>query len=60
MRRYVTREQARDFADAHAQGLHDGAKREFCPDCDGRDLKSYPRSADVERELKRTTWLGSV
>lgn len=28
-----TREQIQDFADAHAEGLHDEVPREFCPDC---------------------------
>ena len=38
----ITRDQARDFAEAHAEGLHEGIPREGCPECDGRDLKSYP------------------
>ena len=37
------RHEARDFADAHAEGLHDGAPREGCPDCEGRPLTDYPK-----------------
>jgi hypothetical protein len=29
-----TTTQQRDFEAAHAEGLHDGAPREFCPDCE--------------------------
>lgn len=38
----ITRDQARDFADAHAEGLHDEIPREGCPECDGKDLSRYP------------------
>lgn len=37
----VTREQARDMADAHAEGLHE-LPREGCPECEGRELRGYP------------------
>lgn len=30
----VTSADRRDFAAAHAEGLHDDAPREFCPDCE--------------------------
>ena len=30
----VTSRQRRDFEAAHAEGLHDGTPREFCPDCE--------------------------
>jgi len=29
----VTRADRRDFSAAHAEGLHEDAPREFCPDC---------------------------
>lgn len=38
----ITREQARDMAEAHAEGLHDDLPREGCPECEGRDLRDYP------------------
>jgi hypothetical protein len=50
--RPITREQARDMADAHAEGLHtppEGVPREGCPECEDRDLRSYPLAKDVER-----------
>lgn len=46
-RRQVTREQARDMADAHAQGLHAESPREFCPECEGRELREYPLAKDA-------------
>jgi hypothetical protein len=42
-----TREQARDMADAHIDGYHDEYPREFCPECEGRDVSEYPRADDV-------------
>lgn len=30
----VTKLQRRDFAAAHAEGLHDEVPREFCPECE--------------------------
>jgi hypothetical protein len=47
-RREVTREQARDMAEAHAEGLHADAPREFCPECEGRPLSSYPAGDQPE------------
>jgi len=44
-RRRVTREQAIDMSQAHAEGWHsepDGMRREGCPDCEDRPLTSYP------------------
>jgi len=38
------REQAEDMLDAHLEGLHDDLPREGCPECEGRDLKDYPRA----------------
>jgi hypothetical protein len=32
----VTAEDRRDFADAHAEGLHDEMLRDFCPECEAR------------------------
>lgn len=37
----ITREQARDMAEAHVEGLHDEDKREGCPECEGRVLSDY-------------------
>lgn len=46
----ITREQAQDMADAHAEGYHtppDGMPREGCPECEQRPLKDYkPANAD--------------
>lgn len=40
---FVTRDQARDMAEAHNEGLHDGEnRREGCPECEGRELRDYP------------------
>jgi hypothetical protein len=47
----VTREEAREYEDAHAEGWHtppDGVPRENCPQCDGRELSSYPSVAELE------------
>jgi len=43
----ITREQASDMEDAHAQGSHDELPREGCPACEGRELRSYPTAAQV-------------
>jgi hypothetical protein len=32
----VTADDRRDFAEAHAEGLHDEIPREFCPECEAR------------------------
>lgn len=49
--RPITREEARDMADAHADGLHtppDGVPREGCPECEDRPLASYPPAATAQ------------
>ena len=46
----ITREQAEDMADAHAQGLHDELPREGCPECEGRELRDYPRAEQPDHE----------
>lgn len=35
-----TKAQRRDFADAHAEGLHDDSPREFCPECEREGRRS--------------------
>lgn len=50
----VTREQARDMSDAHAQGLHTDNPREFCPECTGRSLDSYPPAKSAATATPRT------
>jgi hypothetical protein len=42
----TTREQAADMAEAHDRGLHDDLPREDCPECEGRELRSYPRQTE--------------
>jgi len=49
----ITRAQAEDMSDAHSHGLHDELPREGCPDCDGRELVSYPPFAKGEQVLIR-------
>jgi hypothetical protein len=51
MRNIITREEAEDMVDAHAEGLHSPPEipREGCPECEGRDLRDYPRAKDVEK-----------
>jgi hypothetical protein len=34
--RRVTADDRRDFAEAHAEGLHDEIPRDFCPECEVR------------------------
>lgn len=46
----VTREQARDMADAHSEGLHDFL-REGCPDCEARPLSDYPPASSPGDKL---------
>jgi hypothetical protein len=49
----ITLAQARDMAEAHAEGMHADLPREGCPECEDRPLKSYPREKDIARaELK--------
>lgn len=50
----ITREQARDMAEAHAEAMHGGLPREGCPECEGRDLRDYP-PADL---AERLSWMG--
>jgi hypothetical protein len=44
----ITREEARDMAEAHAEGMH-GDPREGCPECEGRDLRDYPPAGSHPR-----------
>jgi hypothetical protein len=46
----ITREEAQDMADAHAEGWHsppDGLPREGCPECEDRPLRDYPTYAQT-------------
>jgi hypothetical protein len=47
MRTVITREEAMDMEDAHAQGFHEEFPREGCPTCQDRTLSSYPTAAEV-------------
>jgi hypothetical protein len=38
----ITREEAADMAQAHAEGYHAEMAREGCPECEDRALRSYP------------------
>jgi hypothetical protein len=49
MHNVITRSEANDMSHAHAEGLHADHAREGCPDCDGRDLSSYPPFAPGQR-----------
>ena len=44
----ITRDQARDMAEAHVEGMHDDLPREGCPECEGLELRDYPVEIDVE------------
>jgi hypothetical protein len=44
----ITREQAEDMSQAHAEGYHDELPREGCPDCEDRDLREYSWSKHEE------------
>lgn len=50
----ITREEAEDMAQAHAEGWHtppEGLPREGCPECEDRPLRDYPTSKQLrERE----------
>ena len=48
MRMVITREEAMDMEDAHAQGLHEETPRDGCPTCQRRELRSYPTAAEVD------------
>jgi len=53
MRMIITREEAQDMADAHDEGWHrppNGLPREGCPECERRDLSSYPREKDIKND----------
>jgi hypothetical protein len=51
----ITRSEAQDMAHAHAEGYHSPPEmpREGCPECDDRDLSSYPPFARGERVRNR-------
>jgi hypothetical protein len=47
----VTREEAQDMSQAHAEGWHtppDGVPREGCPDCEDRPLSDYPPAPPLD------------
>jgi hypothetical protein len=48
MKNTITREEAEDMAEAHAQGFHD-LKREGCPECEDRPLSEYPSYASIRQ-----------
>ena len=48
MRTLVYRHEAQEMTEAHAEGLHADSPREFCPQCEGRDLSSYPPAPDKD------------
>jgi hypothetical protein len=51
----ITREEAENMSQAHAEGLHtppEGVPREGCPDCEGRELRSYPSYAQIKKDDK--------
>lgn len=61
----VTRQQAKDMAQAHAEGLHADAPREFCPECEGRDIATYPLATGtvrdaVEASAQSAQWFASL
>lgn len=48
----VTREEAKNMAQAHAEGYHtepEGLPREGCPECEDRPLRDYPYEKDLEK-----------
>lgn len=52
MRMVITREEARDMEQAHAEGYHDELPREGCPTCSDRELSSYPTAAEIARRAE--------
>lgn len=38
----ITREEAQNMSQAHAEGYHVELPREGCPDCEDRPLTDYP------------------
>lgn len=51
----ISREEAEDMADAHAQGLHDELPREGCPECEDRPLRDYPTHAQLSERKRSQT-----
>lgn len=45
----VTRQQARDMAEAHAEGFHIEIPRQGCPECEDRELGEYPIEKGISR-----------
>lgn len=52
----TTREQARDMAEAHAEGMHDGLPREGCPECEDRPLRDYPLANESATRSAGQAW----
>jgi hypothetical protein len=52
MRHAITREEARDMADAHGEGLHAELPRDGCPECTGREFSSYRTADELERRRR--------
>ena len=47
----ISREEAQNMAQAHAEGWHappDGTPREGCPECEDRPLRDYRPAAELE------------
>lgn len=51
--RPLSREDARELADAHGEGLHAEAPRDGCPECDRRELSSYPPLVELLTRIRR-------
>jgi len=52
----ITREEARNMAEAHAEGYHtppEGLPREGCPECEDRPLRDYPPSGEYAEPVRR-------
>lgn len=47
------------MAEAHAEGMHENAPRDGCPECLGRDLSTYPPAA-VTNSYAVTLEIGRV
>jgi hypothetical protein len=56
-RRPITRELARDMAEAHADGYHADFPREGCPECEDRDLRSYPTQEQIDTTRQQASEL---
>lgn len=50
----ITREQALDMAQAHAEGLHSPPEiaREGCPECEDRPLRDYEPYRETPKRLQ--------